>query len=704
MCSKINLRLCRPLLALLFGLITCAGESRPSSPAIEVELKGGGQCLSDFSREMERYSQGAMSAADVDAFWDCMTAAVSEFQRLTVGDGLAGSYTPEGLRAFLLKHFFPQRMLSDELMLAIMEIKRVLVAGSSQSVSAQDLARAKDLIGELRLITLRLRPHARVVFQREMANDPAVSAAAEELKFAARRLGFWLDQQGQSLSFAQVAGLVRAIKKSNAADSETYANLEQLERLIPALGVLKRILVGGPSDLIEATAWLPLFLTTGHVLHAGLNLSHAFQQDLNAGMIRSLVPSALEQAAIVLEAAMARRPRAEIPLWEFQMLLERVELARVLPQEFTASALRKALGWVIVRTLNEGVPTQSLQAAQVQRLRHLHRIWRNLLARVNGEPHSEIPEWAQFEAMLARTAPLTWDSEGRLIHQRQTPSAWTAESRRRLVWPFVIIHWIRASYVGNVDRMTEDELSFAVSEILPMLQKFGWMKTTKLSIGKRIVREADLFYLPSNGDFHLDMAEATHYLAFVASGLRTAQLWLAEADRLCGGRDAICLRERALHPDSRALEALPHLKAAALARPGSEFLQYMKAAEETTLGQVVTGPFTTRDILQVMMLFQYVEVFLHLYDPDKTENIDLAESLVAYQKYGPTLTKLLNNKNLSVEGVLAFYTFMMKYGDNPFTMFGGSIYFLNWKLSRNDWAFSAERVVLMGILNQLSKL
>jgi len=687
-------------------LLSCAGENKPQNPSIEVQLKNSGECLSNFGSELNKYFKGNMSRAEVVAFWDCTSDAVKEFQRLTSGEtGGGNTYTPQALRLFLYEHFFKSRKLSDEMLSGIMELKRVFVSGTSRAVTREELTRLQDFITEMKVITLELHPHVKVLFGRPVpASDTEVDAAARAFESASKRLGVWFDRFQQPYSFNQMLDLVKALQGWMKDDSDALDVLDKMERAIPVAQPAKRILAGGRSDVIEGHTWVPLMLSLGKVFHVYLDFRHAFKDDLNSGMIRGLMPDAIEQIGLLIEQAIARRLGAGLPFTEFQELFERLELSQLMPAEFTAKALRPAFDWLVIRVLGKGAPAGELTLSHVKDLRAQHWVWKNILGRVNGGNFVQIPEWHKFEAILNRTSPIGWDAEGRLTHDLQGPATWTQDNRRRMVWPFVVLNWIREGYVGTADQMTEDEMMFAVSEILPMLQNFGWMTTTKLSIGKRLVREADLFLFPSNGDFQLQLGEAVHYLAFVSSAFRIAEIWLAEADRDCGGRLAICVRELATKPGSRALEALPHLRQAVLGRPPQEFIKYMKAAEETTLGKVTTGDIGTKDILQIMMLFQYVEVFLKFYDTDRTEKIDLAESLEAYVKYGPTLNRLLSRNGLPPDEVLAFYTFMMKYGDNPFTMFGGSIYFVNWKLKRNDWVFGAERLVLMSILNQLSKL
>lgn len=83
------------------------------------------------------------------------------------------------------------------------------------------------------------------------------------------------------------------------------------------------------------------------------------------------------------------------------------------------------------------------------------------------------------------------------------------------------------------------------------------------------------------------------------------------------------------------------------------------------------------------------------------QTIELPEATEAYRNMGYALAIALKN-GLPPDDVLAFFTFMMKYGDTPFSMFGGK--------SASIIGDGIERIgvsPLIGhaheILNQLSK-
>jgi hypothetical protein len=267
-----------------------------------------------------------------------------------------------------------------------------------------------------------------------------------------------------------------------------------------------------------------------------------------------------------------------------------------------------------------------------------------------------------------------------------------------------MINWIKESFIGEDPvRMDENQMLAAGREILTVLQSFGWLKDTKDTIGKKLLREGDLFTAASNGDSLLDVKEATRYLAFVVSAFRSAQEWRDQAKPICPHQDAICLRKAAVDPSLDILSPLRRLTAG-FKKPAKEFEKYSMAAEETILGQPVSGTMATGDLLQTWMIFQYVETFERRFDVDLNDILNLDEGKEAFGLFGGPLGKMVEPIGLPPEDTLGFFTFLLKYGDTPFTMLGGQIAYNHWKWHENDWTLETDRQKLVEVLKQLSKL
>lgn len=691
--------------ALAFG---CAREHEPDAPPIQVELGGSGECLAQVSARLSDYLAGRLTTDEIGAFWDCTIKAIGDFRRLTTGDAPNGHYTPEALSYFLHRYFLKSRPFSPALMSSFMQLKKVLLAGSEHELTRDELIRLQGLLGELKAVSLDIYPHVGVLFAREKrASDAEVEAAVHSLEAAIGRLCDWLQRTRQPYRFAQMHELIsglRAWSASQGQGDEAWARLEAGLTLAPDI---KHILLAGDPDAIGPGEWRNVILTLVRGYGAVLKARYSFTDGLSSGLARRGLPEALTDLSGLLNAAVRARPEHLIPAAEWNDLFTKLVATGWLPDGMTAERLADAWGWLLSRPLGHGQKADGLTEVHARRLGDEATLWNKLILYSEGKirPRAADPDVARFLAVRDASAPLAWDDEDRLTFALGGPDSWTAEASAHLVWPFVMVDWMKDAYAGSdATSLSEEQMVTAAGEILPVLQGFGWLEDTKPSIGGRILREADLFTNASDGDGRISVSEATRYLAFIASAYNASKHWLASADNLCGDRRADCVRALALNRQAGVLAPMPRLTSFLEGRPAGTFLKYMRQAEATVNGQAEEGEFSTGELLQVWMLFQYAETFIGRYDLDHSETIALDEALAAYQVFGPTLGRLLSPTGLSSDEVLAFFTFMMKYGDTPFTMFGGQILFNHWKWHRGAWAFAADRTVLMSILNQLAQL
>lgn len=683
---------------LLFFVIACAKEDVQPVEPVKVKLKGeDGNCISEFGQNFSRFQNGEATDAEVEAFWACMQKAVSDFQRLTVGDLEGGHYSPQAIRGFLQRNFLRDTEINDQLLSSLMEIKRVLLGGSAQQISKDELVRAHEFLGMVRQMTLKINPSATIAFARaENASDEQIHIAGEVIQRSLQNLGFWLSQRGQDYSFAQIESFLRELQST----SEKPGLLKFGSLIAP----IKQILLSGSEVGIKGSEWEPLMASLADAYRAWLGVNYAFSENLNAAMARALLPKSILFAVNALERGTRSHQEQRVPIAEWNRLFEAVVKTDWLGEEFSAESLMHAFKWFLERPLanQRSRASSALTMGHLKVLRTRLEEWSTLHQGIAGAYTGPLKK--DFEQFLSVSHPLEWDSKGRMLFAKKIPSAWSDQSQAHLLWCYTLIKWLKEAYVGKeVDHLTGDDMVTAAEEILSVLHKFGWMLETQSRIGSKLLRESDLFTSASNGNGQIDVNEGSRYLAFVASGFLAAKDWLSEADKDCGDRDATCVRKIGGEYQRDILGSMPRLKEWLQDNPDQGFKVYVNSAEAIALSGLVEGEFSTGDLMQVWIVFQYIETFLDKYDRDSTQTINLSESDPAYALFGPTLGMLLNGL-VSEDELFGFFTFMLKYGDTPFTMYGGQVAYLHWRWHRNDWSFEADRKNLMGILYQLSQM
>ena len=654
-------------LVLVLFFVACAKENQSSKSPVRVQMKESGECLSDFGGQLEKYRNGLMAEEQVRGFWTCVQTAVGDYQRITAGDRPGGAYSPTAVRRFLQKYFFKDGGIDNAKLASLMHVKRLFVGGSEHVITRQELSGVHDLLDFFMQITLDLNAHAPVVFLTiKPADDQAVVAAAHAVGVAINQIGLRLAARNQGLDFSQLQGL----------GAESYLSL---------LPQAKTILLSGLPTGIQADEWVPLATALGQAYGILIQGSFAFRSDLHSAINKEYLPNTILDFAQLLDQAVKRHPTTQIPAEEWRALFKKA--APLLSQN--AESLSFGFEWFVARLLNGGLAVHALDQRHIAQLASRAASWRDLRSGLTNE---------RFEKMLLTGQVQEWDQHGRLEFANETKSEWSPAARQNMIWPFVFVSWLKDAY-GSADaaELNEAQMLSAGKEILITLRKFGWLEQTKDTIGKKLLREADLFTPASNGNGRIDVDEATRYVTMIMSSLRSAQIWLAQVG---ADSDASSLRARAVS-DPEILKTVPRLKRW-LAHHAFE--SYMISAEEIIFDKPLVGRVGLGDLLQVWMIFQYVEGFVARYDSDSSSTISLKESESAFTVFGPVLGKMLAGVGLPPDELFGFFTFMMKYGDTPFTMFGGQVLYNHWIWHRNDWVFESERAELMGILNQLSKL
>lgn len=691
------------MLFVLLATVTCAKESEKPAPPIEVDFKTGGKCVTNISQEIGDYADGKMAPREVGEFWDCLGHAVSEFQRLTTGDH-GDSYSPQALRAFLQKYFIKEHTVDDGLMLSVMELKRVFLAGSAQSLTRDELSRLQELMMQLKTISLILQPHARVLFLREThATDAQVRAAAAAMRAAIDVLAAWLNQRQQSYSFAQLDHFLEALEAWMSKSGGATGAISTFREAVNLMPEAKRMLIGGNRAVVEGPEWLAVGGLMARVFHFYLASRFSFADDVENGFTRPVLPESINEMLDALVRAALVHRTGGIPVSEVHDLFVKLEATAWLPSAFKVDAMDKAFAWVLRRPLGDHVTQyKELSLSHISILRTHIELWRVLIGSPGVAPN--VPLSDHFNALIAQSPSLEWDALGRMVFNAHPPIVWSANNIRHSVMPYTLLRMLKEAYTDRTeDYIIHEEMDTAVGEVLPLLQNFGWLLTSNMSLSNKRFRESDLFSLSGNGDDHLELGEAVRYMGLVMSAFRSAQVWLETADRVCGSREPVCVRNLALDPRYGVLDATPRFKAIIPLWGKDRFLKYMTNAEFVANGYLSTGTYSIKDLMQTYQLFEYAETYLQRFDFDANEIITTPEGLASYPVYGPTINKLMMGGSAPDDLVKGIFTFMLKYGNTPDNMFGGLLLFANWQMHKDSWVLRAERDNLMNILSELSK-
>jgi hypothetical protein len=693
------------LLALLIG---CARENIADKTAIEVDLKGSNSCVTNIGGQLSKYVDGKMNREEVENFWNCINSAVTQFQSISSGDMGIDRYSPDAFRRFFKKFFIQEKPISDELLDAFMDLKQVILSGSNKVVTRGELDHLREIIMELKGVSLMLNSHMPVLLGRKkQATDAEVRAATAAARGGLGIIGAQLFQQGHKYSFVQFKNLLLALNiclNDGGNPSETFQSLLKKFKVLPAA---KQLLMAGDPEFIEGKEWIHFSEVLGRIISFYVESNYSFEKNMNAGLNSSLFLDAMEVLSEQLNNSILLHQDFQIPLDEFQRLFAVMHETGVVSENFTPEALQGALNWFLRRMLGDGVHEPSaISLVHVSKLRLRLADWA-MIRKPSTSILRENVTVDKFERLLADSPAMEWDELSRLVFRSVPQKEWSLESRRQIAFPFTVLNWIKDSYVGtDVDRLTLDQMNEAVAEVLPIIHSFGWLADVDNSVGGRRYYEANLFTSASNGDDYLDLTEAVRYLAFITSAYVSADHWLKTADQVCPeGRPPECVRAVGFDTSNDILSSMPVVQKLVKKWGRVRFNKYLMAAETAILGAPASDTYGVGTLLQVWQLMEYDETFMQRFDRNRNQSIDLAEATRSYSVYGTQLGARLRSKfpDLTDDDVWVFFTFLMRFGEDPFNMWGGQEAMLNWKSRRKSWVLNAQRDTLMGILAGLSK-
>ena len=217
------------------------------------------------------------------------------------------------------------------------------------------------------------------------------------------------------------------------------------------------------------------------------------------------MPQAGIELAALGDFAIARRSSGAVSIDEFQAVLDVVVQNPAWPARIHSDAIIKVGEWGIKRLLGGDGSNEVNQAVLTQwRSRMLN--WKTLAL---GQTSNAV-----FDAVWNEAPLSSWDDLGRMVFAPATSGP--DQSRPHRVWSFLAMQWLFQSYQTD-SVATQSQVDQAVGEILPLLQNLGWLKATTPAIGKKLVREADLFTAAGNGDTKLQLGEATRFLNMIVS-------------------------------------------------------------------------------------------------------------------------------------------------------------------------------------------
>lgn len=677
------------LSVLLPFVFSCSKGSQTASSGGDVSLKiASTACLDGMGAKFQNFFNGTGSNTDIHSVWACMSNVLQDFTTFTFG-ATPGQYSVPELKGFLVKYYFPGG-LSDAAVTSTMQLKKILVGGSTDVVSKGEIVLLQQVLANLDAVTSALAPATPTLFNsaNNSGSDAAWMQSYQNLNAQAPQIAKILSQSGQICTLTDIQTLIDAWADQFNLPGDSF--FRQIASLIPSLGAAKAILIGGSSASLQPAEWNTLLISVASAYsyyRMAVRLTN-MPSEVSMSLQSPNVQWAVGGIVGLLNQAVQARPNNQIPLAEISSLLNSLNSLGDFPSSFTPTEAMSALQFMITKLFapSQGSAT-AFDSYHVAAMQQLVSRWQTVEQAVEQGNFANLP---YLDKSLHPGWALPLDSVGRL----QIPPVSSATVFREYSIIYTLIEWIGEQW--GTWPLSQANFQNVVTDGLTLIHSFGWLSGTANSVYLRLLREANLFLPSSNGDMLLDLPEAFQYALYALSSYRGSHAFEQLVGQQCATTDYTCFQNLLFQNRQAMFANFPNLVNWLNANPGdwAAFAQDLSK----TAGQ--------GEWLMQFQVVHYVETFMQRWDTDPHDQlIEMNEALNAYSVYGPVLTQMLEADGISADDIEPIYTFLFAYGETPESLsFGGSVQYLYWKWHPSSWKAAADRKTLADILAALSVL
>lgn len=658
-----------------------------------------------------------------------------------------------------LSKAWPVFKYSDDLVSEVMKLKQTLVGGTLDALAATDFQTARLKVSTMKTVIGRVLPFLDIYlgdWSVDSVNDVAGVSRFNHARSA-------MDQSLKELGAALESNYdIRSVTKLISEFEKLYppppgeAVSKDVEKYLPFVVQIKNLLFNEDDSVIKKEQW-PAFLGYASDVFGTYRFYGYFlagKSDLKRETYEAMSRTT-DQAIGLLSTLMKVRGRALITTAEVEQVLLQLRDIELIPSDIEPETIDAVLKIVLNRILNppalrlagqrpNGIRPTTLAYIQaelqgwIQTQAFLLDVMaqtkngrtitpsalRRIIAGKIADPKTTPELKDALGGLIVATGgdlPFVLDQGGRLLISRRLgpdfnlPSLWRHNLVREVTRIFL------ASYAGNLSRIrksvTAAEAERAFRELGPVAVDYGLLDPNDTGFMTSRFREANLFMPRSDGDQIATFAEVHELIFAIASGLNLNSSLrpglLRDCPPVISRRRSLivervdygCLYENYKKGFRKVLTSMP------------EFLRFQKGSSEEAFGlfffnslkgagYVPNGTrVKTSDVALLPQLIQYEELLFARFDTNSDGVIDVQEARRAFPAFREIFKVLakkeLESGNLKNEDLIAVFTWVLKYGKPPETIWE-KLQFLSWAKNPDRWDSEADRSKIASILGYIA--
>tara|TARA_B110001454_G_scaffold219202_1_gene251955 strand:- start:35166 stop:38282 length:3117 start_codon:yes stop_codon:yes gene_type:complete len=278
------------LLALSASLLSCGLKIGESPPATQMPGYRTDSCFDTATTKFGEFFTGTAKDEEVSASWDCFSTMIKDFKskvRCKVRD----KCSPGEIAQFVEDNFMDentgevkQKVISAELQIQLMKVKKLFLGGNTEFISGAELDRLVDLLNNLKGISRDINPSMKVLTlnweNKLRSNEVSLldfEAVNENLVKIAQRFAGLVDKDDNVYRFDDFEGLVTEMGRFAGSNWSWVATVQNY---LPAIKQLKKSINGGDQESLKDNEW-NLFLLLGSRAYIQFLRYYYFIKDLD---------------------------------------------------------------------------------------------------------------------------------------------------------------------------------------------------------------------------------------------------------------------------------------------------------------------------------------------------------------------------------------------------------------------------------------
>lgn len=326
------------------------------APAFKPSYSGSGyRCVGLIPEFLGDYVADKVDEAQITEFVRCLQKSFTTFAQLTHGRN-QNIYSPEEIRRFLQTYFLKDRQLSPELTKEFMVIKQVLVGGSLDSITRPELRVAIDVLEDMRIELIRLKPHIRYLNPNLLMTQDTrdlgqnLSDANDALMQAIHTFSARLQKSKRRYPYANLIVFLREFRHFVGWEKH-FENSRPVEDWVNLLKQVKGFAVSPiDPDAIRAGDWTSLLQTIArwYVIFLEYEVGVKDRSVLEGVGLQNLFHLTQEIFTLVEDAVQAQ-PTKGIPFTQLTDLAVSLQRLKWLPGDIRESSLKSAIAATVNR-------------------------------------------------------------------------------------------------------------------------------------------------------------------------------------------------------------------------------------------------------------------------------------------------------------------------------------------------------------------